>query len=168
MVLMQRLRVSSLDGKARRVPITLSHRRAMVSGLSSVFEVEQAGSSTVVKNRSFGQTLLAITGGDGTPVWSGVDDYDKTGMKRVNLTVPLDVPAQGSREVIVRLPSPTLDDSNAATLATCGPSGTIHTGADFRLVSMFLTSARGRSSSAAVDSSVGGLGAPTGEIRVPN
>lgn len=117
MVLMQRLRVSSLDGKARRVPITLSHRRAMTSGLSSVLEVEQAGSSTVVKNHSFGQTLLAIQGGDGTPVWSGVDDYDKAGMKRVNLTIPLDVPAQGSRELVVKLPSPMLDGAHAATLA---------------------------------------------------
>ena len=117
MVLMQRLRVSSLDGKARRVPITLSHRRAMASELSSVFDVEQAGSRTVVLNRSFGQTLLEVDGGDGVPVWSGVRDYDRSGMKRVNLTVPLEVPAQGSHELVVKLPSPMLDAAGAAALA---------------------------------------------------
>lgn len=117
MVLMQRLRVSSLDGKPRRVPITLSHRRAMTAGLSSIFDVERDGSKTVVKNRSFGRTLLEVDGGDGAAVWSGVDDYDKSGMKRVNLTVPLDVAAQGSRELVVKLPSPTLDDAGAVTLA---------------------------------------------------
>lgn len=118
MVLMQRLRVSSLDGKRRRVPITLSHRRAMTGGLSSAFDVDQAGSRTVVRNRGFGQTLLEVDGGDGTTVWAGVKDYDNSGMKRVNLTVPLDVPAQGSRELVVKLPSPMADEAGAAKLAT--------------------------------------------------
>ncbi len=117
MVLMQRLRVSSMDGKARRVPITLSHRRAMASGLSSEFDVEQAGGRTIVRNHSFGETLLEIDGGGGAVVWSGVQDYDNQHMKRVNLTVPLDVPAQGARELVVKLPSPMVDAAGAAVLA---------------------------------------------------
>jgi hypothetical protein len=123
MVMMQRLRVSSLDGKARRVPITLSHQRAMPTSLSSVLDLEQSASRIVVRNRSFGGTLLEVNGADGAAVWSGVEDYEKTGMKRVNLTIPLDVPAQGAREVIVKLPSPVLDESGAVTLAKLDYAG---------------------------------------------
>ena len=83
-----------------------------------------------------------------------------------------------ARRRLVALPS-------AVTSGTPGLSGKTHNGADFRFVSMLLTSALGRrkrmgrtrtdpgdqhqcpSSSAAVDSSVAWLGAPTGEIRVP-
>lgn len=117
MVLMQRLRASSVDGQARRVPVTLSHRRTMPSGLSSEFDVRRDGARTVVVNGSFGQTLLEIDGGDGPPVWSGVQDYDNQHMKRVNLTVPLDVPAQGTGELVVKLPSPMLDPAGASNLA---------------------------------------------------
>lgn len=117
MVLMQRLLVSSLDGKARRVPITLSHQRAVTASLSAILDVEQTGSRIVLRNHSFGGTLLEVDGGDGAAVWSGVEDYDKTGMKRANLTIPLDVPAQGTRQLIVKLPSPVVDDAGAATLA---------------------------------------------------
>jgi hypothetical protein len=117
MVMMQRLLVSSLDGKPHRAPITLTHQRAMPASLSSVMDLQQTGPRIVVKNRSFGGTLLEINGADGEAVWSGVEDYDKTGMKRINLTIPLDVPAQGARQLIVKLPSPVLAEPGAATLA---------------------------------------------------
>lgn len=117
MVLLQRLRVSSLDGRPHRVPVTTSHRRAMPSGLSSEYFVDRQGARTVVVNRSFGQTLLEIDGGDSLAAWSGVDDYDNQKMKRVNLTFALDVPAQGTRDLTVKLPSPMLDEAGAAVLA---------------------------------------------------
>lgn len=117
-VLLQRLRVSALDGKPRRVPITFSHRRAFPAGLSAEFDVEHTASRTTVRNRAFGQTFLEVEGGDGPPQWSGVRDYDNTGLRRVNVTLPLDLPAQGVRELIVKLPSPPLDAPQAATLSS--------------------------------------------------
>lgn len=117
MALMQRLRVSSLDGKAKTVPITMSHRRALPERLTSVFDVERTGSRIVVKNRGFGQTLLEVDGVDVDPVWYGVSDYGRPNMKRVNLTLPLEVPAAGYRELVVKLPSPILDEAGTATLA---------------------------------------------------
>lgn len=117
MTLMQRLRVTSLDGKARTVPVTMSHRRALPERLTAEFDVERAGSSILVKNRSFGQTLLEVDGADVDPVWYGVSDYGRPNLKRVNLTIPLDVPASGYRELVVKLPSPILDDAGAAALA---------------------------------------------------
>jgi hypothetical protein len=117
MVLMQRLRVSSLDGKASRVPVTLSHRRALPDQLTSLVDVDRAGSRIVVKNRSFGQTLLEVDGADGDTVWSGVRDNGNQSMKRMNLTVALDVPAAGFRELVVKLPSPMLDEAAAPALA---------------------------------------------------
>ena len=117
MVLLERLRMSSLDGKARRVPVTLSHRRALTPGLSADLEIQETGPRITAKNRSFGQTLLEVDGGDGEAVWSGVHDYDNAGMKRLDITVPVDLPAQGTRDLIVKLPSPLLDDAGAARLA---------------------------------------------------
>jgi hypothetical protein len=117
MVLLQRVRLSLLDGKARRVPVTLSHRRAFNPGLSTVLDVQQSGHTITARNSSFGQTLLEVDRGDGEAVWSGVNDYDKGGMKRLNITVAVDVPAQGSRDLIVKLPSPALDNVGAAKLA---------------------------------------------------
>jgi hypothetical protein len=116
MVLLERLRLSSLDGKARRVPITLSHRRTLSSASSTALEVEQTGHTITATNSSFGQTLLEVDGGDGEAAWSGVRDYDNTGMKRLNVTVGVEVPAQGSRDLIVKLPSPMLDKAGAAKL----------------------------------------------------
>jgi len=117
MVLMQRVRLSSLDSKARRVPVTLNHRRAFNAGLSSVFDVQQNRGTTVARASSFGQTILEVEGGDGIAGWSGVSDYDNLGMKRLNITINVDVPAGGARDVIVKLPSPMLDDAGAAVLA---------------------------------------------------
>ncbi len=117
MTLMQRLRVSSLDGKARTVPVTMSHRRALPALLTSAFDVSRSGSRILVKNRSFGQTLLEVDGADADPVWYGVSDYGRPNLKRVNLTLPLDVPASGYRELVVKLPSPMLEDTGAAALA---------------------------------------------------
>lgn len=117
MVLMQRLRVSTLDGKARRVPVTMSHRRQLPPRLTTNLNVVQDGSRLVVQNSSFGQTLLEVSGAGGDAVWAGVHDYDNSGARRVNLTVPLDIPAGGSRDLVVKLPSPMLDETGAAKLA---------------------------------------------------
>jgi hypothetical protein len=117
MVLMTRVRLSSLDGKPRRVPVTMNHRRTLNAGLSAVLTAEQSGRTVVVKNGSFGQTLLEIEGAGGDVVWSGVHDYDKEGMKRIGITGAADVPAQGWSDLIVKLPSPVLDSAGAAKLA---------------------------------------------------
>ncbi len=116
MVLMQRLRVSSLDGQARHVPVTMSLRRALNPGLSAEFLLERNGRTTTVNNGSFGQTLLEVDGGDSNAAWAGVHDYDDAHMKRMNITIELDVPAHGAREVVVKLPSPMLSGADAATL----------------------------------------------------
>lgn len=117
MVLMQRLRVSSLDRKARRVPITMSHRRQLPPRLSTDLNVLQSGSRAVLQNSSFGQTLLEVNGIDGIAAWAGVRDYDNSGAKRANLTVTLDIPEGGSRDLVVKLPSPMLDEDGARKLA---------------------------------------------------
>ena len=118
MVLMQRLRLTSLDGKAKSVPITMSHRRALQEELTSLFDVERIGQRVLVKNRGFGQTLLEVDGVDADPAWSGVRDYGSPRMRRMNLTVPLEVPANGYRELVVKLPSPMLDETGTAALAS--------------------------------------------------
>ncbi len=116
MVLLERLRIASLDGKARSVAVTLSHRRALSSDASAGLVVKDTGHTLTATDGGSGQTLLEVDGADAEVVWSGVRDYDKSGMRRVNITVPVDVPAQGTRDLIVKLPSPVLDASATARL----------------------------------------------------
>jgi hypothetical protein len=116
MVLLERLRLASLDGRARTVPVTLSHRRALAPSLNADLEVEQSGDKIIAKNRGFEQTLLEVDGAAREAVSSGVHDYDNSGMKRLDITVSLDLPAEGTRDLIVKLPSPVLDDAGAARL----------------------------------------------------
>ena len=117
MVLLERLRLASLDGRPRTVPVTLSHRRALAPGLNADLEIERSGDKIIAKNKGFAQTLLEVDGVAGEAVWSGVHDYDNSGMRRLDITIPVDLPAQGTRDLIVKLPSPVLDDSSAARLA---------------------------------------------------
>ncbi len=63
--------------------------------------------------------LLAVEGGDGEPLWNGTRDYQSgpNRQKRVDATVFFDVPANGTRQFVVKLPSPMVDAEKGQTLA---------------------------------------------------
>ncbi len=119
MVLMQQVTVRELRGAARRVPVSMAHRRLMPPYLDDSIETYRQGSALLFREQGRRGVLLAVEGGDGEPLWNGTRDYQSgpNRQKRVDATVFLDVPANGTRQFVVKLPSPMVDAEKAQTLA---------------------------------------------------
>ena len=58
--------------------------------------------------------LLAIEGVSGETPWSGTQRLPATQQKRIDATVFVDLPANGSRQFVVKLPSPLVPDGEGA------------------------------------------------------
>ena len=119
MVLMQQVTVRELRGAARRVPVAMTHRRLMPPYLDDSIESYKQGSATLFREQGRRGVLLSVEGGDGDPQWNGTRDYQAgpNRQKRVDATVFLDVPANGTRQFVVKLPSPMVDGEKAEVLA---------------------------------------------------
>ncbi len=115
MVLLQKVRVTDLTGKSRTVPVTMSHRRQFPAFVHTDVTLERHGRSQLLSESAFHKVLFAIEGIDQEADWSGIRDYQRE-EKRVNATVYLLLPANGSREFVVKLPSPMVNPDDAATL----------------------------------------------------
>lgn len=119
MVLMQQVTVRELRGAARRVPVSLTHRRLMPQYLDDSIETYRRANSLLFREQGRRGVLLAVDGGDGDPLWNGTRDYQSgpNRQKRVDATVFLDLPANGTRQFVVKLPSPMVEAEKAETLA---------------------------------------------------
>ena len=69
--------------------------------------------------RDYGRrgVLLAIHGASDEIPWSGTSDLGRQQHKRLDTSVVIELPARGSRQLVVKLPSPVVPDAEAATLA---------------------------------------------------
>ena len=116
---MQQVTVRELRGAARRVPVAMTHRRLMPPYLDDSIETYREGSALLFREQGRRGVLLAVEGGDGEPLWNGTRDYQSgpNRQKRVDATVFLDLPANGTRQFVVKLPSPMVDAEKAQTLA---------------------------------------------------
>jgi hypothetical protein len=116
MILLQKVRVTDLKGAARRVPVTMSHRRLFPPWLNTTFIAEATGNGILFRDSAYRNVVLGIDGVTTQDVeWSGVHDTQRE-QKRLNATVFVNVPAGGSREFVVKLPSPMVGEKDAATL----------------------------------------------------
>jgi hypothetical protein len=119
MVLYQKVRITNLSGEARTVPVSLNHRREFAPYPHSDFETEQRGGATLIKESAYGRVMFAVEGA-GTPAMvTGVKEYEKD-EKRVNASVGIAVPARGSSEFVVRLPSQPVEPSKSDRLLATG------------------------------------------------
>lgn len=116
MVLLQKVRLTELSGIARSVPVTMAHRRAFPAHVDSRILVEQRGASALFLDSGNRRALFSIEGEVSAPEWRGVQDYQRE-MKRVDATVTVALPAGGSREFVVKLPSPLVDPAGIPALA---------------------------------------------------
>jgi hypothetical protein len=119
MVLMQQVTVRELRGAARRVPVAMTHRRLMPPYLDDSIETYREGSAVLFREQGRRGVLLSVEGGDGDPSWNGTRDYQSgtNRQKRVDATLFLDIPANGTRQFVVKLPSPLVESEKAQTLA---------------------------------------------------
>lgn len=115
MVLLQRVKLTELDGAARRVPVTLSHRRQVVPYFDSTITAARRGEATIFRLAAQNQALFTVEGAGGEVVWSGVRDYQRE-QKRVDATVFLDLAPRGAREFVVKLPSPMTSEADLPKL----------------------------------------------------
>lgn len=114
MVLMQKVKLTNLEGVPRKIPITLNERRLFPSYLDTAFVADRSGGQCLLfRDSAYRQVVLGIQGVDNLTSWAGVADYQKQ-EKRLNATVTVDLPAKGSREFIVKLPSPSLAPEDTA------------------------------------------------------
>lgn len=115
MVLMERLRLTNLAAQAHTVVLTLHQRRNSGEDV----EVEERAGKKLFRRRGDGGVLFEVDGpctGLGSPSSVG-DQRSKRKETATDVFFTLDLPANGSRELIVKLPSPIAEGAQADTLA---------------------------------------------------
>jgi hypothetical protein len=115
MVLLQKVTVTELLGRARHVPITLSHRRQFEPYVNTTMFEEQDGGTHLFREAGNGRVLFSVEGAGSPFVWSGVRDYQRE-QRRIDATTFVELDAKGSRELIVKLPSPMTSPTDVTTL----------------------------------------------------
>ena len=115
MVLLQKVKATELSGKARTIPVTMSHRRQFPAFVNTSFILERGIRSQLLSDAAFHQVLFSVEGLDQEVEWSGTHDYERE-EKRVNATCILNLPANGSREFVVKLPSPMVNPGDRSKL----------------------------------------------------
>jgi hypothetical protein len=121
MVLFQKVRLAELAGTARTVPVRIVHERDLPAEQSRVSARSQPTSVTLEDGAN--QTLLAIEGAALAPQVSevalpGADiaEDKKARIRKNSIEVSMVLPANGTRELIVKLPSPVLPSAESAKL----------------------------------------------------
>jgi hypothetical protein len=102
MVLLQKVKVSELEGKAGRVPIRMTLQREPGATGGEV-SVQSRGDVLICEETSARGVVLAL---QGTDLMLLSDRMEGTKPKILALTVAVSVPAGGSREFVIKLPSP--------------------------------------------------------------
>jgi len=108
MVLMQKVRLTNLEGKARSVAITMGHQR-VIEGVAELKEI--AGGAYVLEAMGSRGALLAVQGEAIRAASRNVAQEQSGQNKEVsptkaNVVVTVDLPEKGAREVVIKLPSP--------------------------------------------------------------
>lgn len=115
MVLLQQLTMTELKGTPRSLPVSMTHRRQLPPYFDATIVVERQGDTVLFREHGRRGVLLAIEGASGETPWSGTQDYQGQA-KRIDTTVFVDLPANDSRQFVVKLPSPLVPDHEADTL----------------------------------------------------
>jgi hypothetical protein len=108
MVLLQKVKLTELLGRAQTIRVTMSHRRKLPPDLSSEVVGDKRGDAFLFQDSGRRNILFAVENIEGDVEWSGVRDYQRE-MKRIDAAISLNLPANGSREFVVKLPSPMVD-----------------------------------------------------------
>ncbi|HKW97538.1 MAG TPA: hypothetical protein VJN43_07375 [Bryobacteraceae bacterium] len=130
MVLLQKVKVTDLSGKARLIPIAMTHRRQFPAFVHTDVVLEHQGGAQLLSESAFHNVLFSVEGLDSEVEWNGTHDYQRE-EKRVDATAVLHVPANGTREFVVKLPSPMVKAADALTLAAIDYSAARQATLDF-------------------------------------
>jgi len=114
MVLMQSVMLKELSGESRSVAVTLHHARKLPADTEVVMTHE--GNTVFIEDIRRNAVLFAIDGVTGPVTCSGLTDY-KDEMKRLRVTVAVELAPRRSGRFLVKLPSPKVDKEGRAALA---------------------------------------------------
>jgi hypothetical protein len=126
MVLMQRVRLTDLSGKARMLPVTMVHERALPAQGDNRITAERRNGRLLLETATQHDALLAVDPQGSDAQWVGVKEFGQglTGARkagqetsRVDVTLSIALPANGTREFTVALPSPPVTGDERETLA---------------------------------------------------
>lgn len=114
MVLMQKVRLTKLQGQKRSLPITMGHARRLPP--KAEFAISKEGDSFLIEDASTSAALLSVEGVAARPRFFGpVGLLDK--MRRRDIALTLELAPQESKEFVVKLPSPPADLQDRSKLA---------------------------------------------------
>ena len=105
MVLFQKVRVTNLDSSPVETLVAMTHRRQFEDYVNSDIEAERSENAWIFRQASHRRILFCLREIKNRVEWSGVRDYQQR-QKRVNAAIALNLPANGSQEFVVKLPSP--------------------------------------------------------------
>ncbi len=114
MLLLERVRLTDLRGRSRTVPVTMTHERKFAKEADMEVIAQNQRGHLLLLDNGHHNVLLSVQAPDAKIVWAGVDD--ERGTKRLDVTVPVELPANGSGEFFVALPSPVVEPGDLAAL----------------------------------------------------
>jgi hypothetical protein len=119
MVLLQKVKLANLTNQTRTIPVTMVHTRAVKANTDNGIITETEAGKTLFEENGHRDTLLVVEPAGFKTVWNGVHQIDKNAVpsKRVDSTVFVELPANGTREIIVKLPSPVVPYAQRKQLA---------------------------------------------------
>lgn len=119
MVLLQQMTLTELRGEARELPVSMTHRRQQPLYFDGTIVKEQRGATTLFRERGRGNVLLGIAGAGDETLWNGTVDYQSQNpQKRLDATVFIKLPANGTQRFVVTLPSPVVTPEDEATFTS--------------------------------------------------
>jgi hypothetical protein len=122
MVLLQKVRMTNLGDKQRVVPVSMTHRRLIPIETGAKIETVRLPDGTEFLERARKRVLLSIQGAETGPEWHETLDYENEDKRaarsvRFDLTIAETLAAGQSREFVVKLPSPMVDNDSSGALA---------------------------------------------------
>ena len=117
MVLMQKVRLSELEGRRQSVTVGMTHCRELPAPDTGDLTVQSCGGALVWEDSAAHRVLLAVEG-DGLTVQSSTVQGAKPKTNTIRLAV--DLPAKGTSEFVVKLPSPLVASSGRQKLLALG------------------------------------------------
>ena len=117
MVLLQRVRMTDLSGQAHVVPVTMVHERDLPSQDDPGITAEHLDGHLLLEDEAHHNVLLVINPEGANVAWAGVQE-DGQKARRVDITVSVPLPASGTKEFYISLPSPTVGVGERNTVAS--------------------------------------------------
>ena len=117
MVLLQKVRLTNLASKPRTLAVAMYHRREFPKDAKFTVEIEQQKGRAVFKESLQQRALFEVQGDYNDLLWAAGMDESLT-RKRIDATVFLDLPANGARDLVVKLASGMVASQDQKTLTS--------------------------------------------------